>query len=114
MVKRNQIKMFKKLNILIIILFLSSCGLEKGFVNSKKENSDEFLVEKKMPLKMPPSFNELPEPKENKISQNNEDETEDEIKSLITKTDNQEENQIEKKELNKNLKETLLEKIKEN
>lgn len=115
MVKRNQIKMSKKLNILIIILFLSSCGtLKEGFVNSKKENSDEFLVEKKMPLKMPPSFNELPEPKENKISQNNQDETEDEIKSLITKTDNQEENKIEKKELNKNLKETLLEKIKEN
>ena len=80
----------------------------------KKQFTAEFLGEKKMPLKMPPSFNELPEPKENKLSQNNDDETEDEIKYLITKTDNQEENQIEKKELNKNLKETLLEKIKEN
>ena len=105
MVKRNQIKMYKKLNILIIILFLSSCGtLKEGFVNSKKENSDEFLVEKKMPLKMPPSFNELPEPKENKISQNNDDEAEDEIKSLITKTDNHEESQTGRKKKKKRIK----------
>ena len=108
---------FKKVIIIILsLVFLHSCAGVGDALQGKKrsENSDEFLVEKKMPLKMPPSFNELPEPKENKISQNNDDETEDEIKSLITKTDNQEENQIEKKELNKNLKETLLEKIKEN
>ena len=108
-------RLFKFFLLSIFIITLTSCGtVENAFTNNKKNNSDEFLVEKKMPLKMPPSFNELPEPKENKISQNNEDETEDEIKSLITKTDNQEENKIEKKELNKNLKETLLEKIKQN
>ena len=52
--------MSKKLNILIIILFLSSCGtLKEGFVNSKKENSDEFLVEKKMPLKKRARFERI-------------------------------------------------------
>ena len=45
----------KFINLIIITLFLSSCGAVKsGFINSKKDNSDEFLVEKKMPLKMPP------------------------------------------------------------
>ena len=38
----------------------------------QKKGSDEFLVEKKSPLVLPPSFGELPEPgkkpKENKIS----------------------------------------------
>ena len=29
---------------------------------SKKKGSDEFLVEKKSPLVLPPSFGELPEP----------------------------------------------------
>ena len=58
------------LKIIIIILstslFLFSCsGLKKGFSNQKKNNSDEFLVEKKTPLVMPPNYNELPEPKIN-------------------------------------------------
>ena len=30
--------------------------------NQKKKGSDEFLVEKKSPLVLPPSFGELPEP----------------------------------------------------
>ena len=51
------------LKIIIIILstslFLFSCsGLKKGFSNQKKNNSDEFLVEKKAPLVMPHDFNE--------------------------------------------------------
>ena len=42
-------KQFKFYTILIIALFLSSCGsIKEGFVNQKKNNSDEFLVEKKI------------------------------------------------------------------
>ena len=67
----------KKINSLIasflIILFLNSCGtVADGLGGSKKKGSDEFLVEKKSPLVLPPSFGELPEPgkkpKENIIS----------------------------------------------
>jgi len=40
----------KKINLFVlfnIILFLSSCGsVKEGFSNQKKNNSDEFLVEK--------------------------------------------------------------------
>ena len=57
----------KKTNPLIasflIILFLNSCGtVAEGLGGSKKKGGDEFLVEKKPPLVLPPSFGELPEP----------------------------------------------------
>ena len=57
----------KKTNPLIasflILLFLNSCGtVAKGLGGSKKKGSDEFLVEKKSPLVLPPSFGVLPEP----------------------------------------------------
>ena len=57
----------KKTNPLIasflIILFLNSCGtVAEGLGGTKKKGSDEFLVEKKSPLVIPPSFGELPEP----------------------------------------------------
>ena len=58
----------KKTNQLIasffILLFLNSCGtIAEGLGGSKKNGSDEFLVEKKSPLVLPPSFGELPEPR---------------------------------------------------
>ena len=57
----------KKTNSLIasflIILFLNSCGtVAEGLGGSKKKGNEEFLVEKKSPLVLPPSFGELPEP----------------------------------------------------
>ena len=57
----------KKTNPLIasflMLLFLNSCGtVAEGLGASKKKGSDEFLVEKKSPLILPPSFGELPEP----------------------------------------------------
>ena len=58
----------KKINPLLIgffliLLFLNSCGtISEGLGGSKKKGSDAFLVEKKSPLVLPPSFGELPEP----------------------------------------------------
>ena len=57
----------KKTNPLIasflILIFLNSCGtVAEGLGGSKKKGSDEFLVEKKSALVIPPSFGELPEP----------------------------------------------------
>ena len=47
----------------LILLFLNSCGtVAEGLGGTKKKGSDEFLVEKKSPLVLPPSFGELPEP----------------------------------------------------
>tara|TARA_B100000787_G_scaffold50501_1_gene36370 strand:+ start:34 stop:468 length:435 start_codon:yes stop_codon:yes gene_type:complete len=57
----------KKTNPLIasflILLFLNSCAtIADGLGGSKKKGSDEFLVEKKSPLVLPPGFGDLPEP----------------------------------------------------
>ena len=99
-----------KIFILILtVIFLSGCGtIKKGFSNQKKNNSDEFLVEKKSPLTMPPDFNELPIPK----SENEEiNDDENQIKTLISKNKN---NEIEdnKNEGSKSFEESLLKKIK--
>ena len=60
-------KQFKFYIVIGIVVFLSSCAsVKEGFSNSKKNNSDEFLVEKKSPLVMPPNFNELPTPRVDK------------------------------------------------
>ena len=73
---------FKKFIILNIILILYSCGtIKDGFSNQKKNSSDEFLVEKKSPLAMPPNFEELPLPSTEKINIEYEPNN---IKSLIT------------------------------
>jgi len=62
-----------KLTILIIIFFSSilyACGSAKDLIEGKKrsEQSDEFLVEKKNPLAMPPDFDKLPTPGNQEVS----------------------------------------------
>tara|TARA_B110000037_G_scaffold188100_1_gene219153 strand:+ start:975 stop:1298 length:324 start_codon:yes stop_codon:yes gene_type:complete len=49
--------------ILLCLIALKACtSIKEGLTSSKKEGTDEFLVEKKAPLVLPPSFGELPEP----------------------------------------------------
>ena len=95
---------------LTIVLLFSGCGVVKeGFKSPKQRTSDEFLVEKKSPLVMPPNFNELPVPNSsNEIIQKDQKT----IKSLITKSEENKKN-IKKKN-NQNLEKTILEKIKSN
>jgi len=77
--KKNKI-----LLILISCFALTACqSLKDGLSGSKSENSDEFLVEKKNPLVLPPQYLKLPKPKNSEI--------ENEIVSL-----NQENTEIQK------------------
>ena len=94
-----------------LFLLLLSCGtVKEGFSNQKKNNSDEFLVEKKTPLVMPPNYNELPEPK---INQQEITEEKNPIKSLLIQEDDPlNDNEIDDKD--KKLEDSLLEKIKKN
>jgi hypothetical protein len=102
---------FKNLILFNILLFLISCGtIKDGFKNQKKNSIDEFLVEKKSPLTMPPDFNELPIPKP---IQENSNKKENELKELFVKDDviNQSDNN---KDENKNFEDSILDKIKNN
>jgi len=66
--------MIKFLYFIIMLSFLNACQSAKDALTlKKKESSDEFLVEKKSPLVLPPNYGELPLPDENKVEdQNNE------------------------------------------
>ena len=58
-------KYLKVLGIVYLSLLFNSCStIKEGFTNQKKNSSDEFLVEKKSPLVMPPDYNELLIPKQ--------------------------------------------------
>jgi len=95
--------------VIFIAIFLSSCGtLKEGFTNQKKNNTDEFLIEKKSPLVLPPDYNELPIPDEENIENDS-----NEIKSLISKSKNieSEKKLDEKKSTFEN---SILKKIKKN
>ena len=87
-------KIKNKLSILItILLFFSACSTVKDAMDpQRKNNSEEFLVEKKSPLSMPPNFNELPVPKQKKSKNQNQNQLEVSIEDLITTTENNEEN----------------------
>ena len=62
----------KFLNIFLIFfgLFLYSCQTASEALQGKKrsDQSDEFLVEKKNPLAMPPDFDKLPTPGNQEVS----------------------------------------------
>ncbi len=99
----NKLKIF--ILLICIFLFQACSTLSEGFNSPKKNKSDEFLVEKKSPLKQPPNFNQLPTPTEN--IKNEAEELS--IKNLLndkkknTKTQNK-----------SNLEDLVLDKIKEN
>ena len=102
-------KQFKFYIVICVAIFLSSCGtVKEGFSNQKKNNTDEFLVEKKSPLVMPPDYNELPIPNEEKVEKDTND-----IKSLISRSKNNDikENLDEK---NSTFESSILKKIKKN
>ena len=76
-----------KLNIFIIlglILILTSCStLGEGLMGGKRNNTDEFLVEKKNPLVLPPEFNKLPKPSNSKIDKKNDKNENKNLEKLI-------------------------------
>ena len=66
-------------NILLTILifcYVTGCSsVSEGFKLKKGNTGDEFLVEKKNPLVLPPDFTKLPQPGSTNISDLNEEES---------------------------------------
>ena len=66
-----------------MMLVTSSCQTLKNAVSgAKQENSDEFLVQKKHPLVLPPDFDDLPVPFDNTLEAT-EAQIEDDIEKLL-------------------------------
>ena len=99
-------KKIRSILFLVIVFFtFQSCQtIKEGFTSQKKKSTDEFLVEKKSPLVMPPEFNELPLPK---TSENIE---ENDIEKLISNNNSPESSGVQ----DKNFENSIIEKIKQN
>ncbi len=90
-------------------MFQGCSSLKEGFRSQKKNSTDEFLVEKKSPLVMPPEYNELPVPDINDFE--NEIEDTDDIKKLLSNSDNANSTDLNSNKQNKNFKNSILDKI---
>ena len=104
---------FKKVIILLInLVFLYSCtGVQDVMENKKRsDSSDEFLVEKKNPLTVPPDMNELPVPFDQEEQKNNEEDS-DAIKKVLQIDQTQKSIDESSNGDQKNLEQSILEKI---
>jgi hypothetical protein len=71
--------------LLVIPIFLNACqSIKDGLSGRKSENSDEFLVQKKNALVVPPDFMKLPKPEsENSNDKISKLEEETDIKKIL-------------------------------
>ena len=91
-----------KLSIFLILIttMLSNCGsVQKAFDPQNKNTSEEFLVEKKSRLSIPPNFAELPVPSDKKTDEQSQ------------KNNNE---NLETDETNKDFEQWILDRIKNN
>ena len=106
---KNKIKL-----LLFLLILLNSCqSIKDGLSGAKQENSDEFLVEKKNPLEIPPDFEELPVPKKDEKNINQSEQAEEEIENLF-KSFNEDETTDISTSTNQSAEEFVLKKINKN
>ena len=99
--------------ILVTFLALTACqSIKDGLSGTKSENSDEFLVEKKNPLTLPPEYGDLPKPKssedEGEINEDNN------LESILGKQSNEPRKKLETKQSSSSLEKSIIEKIRKN
>ena len=100
--------------VILVNLILNSCGtVREAFEAPRKNSSDEFLIEKKSPLSMPPDFEKLPEPKSKKESEKFEEKSN--LEELIIKSENNPDSGVkESTEGTGSLEKSIIDKIKNN
>ena len=100
--------MFRKIIFSFLLMGLcSGCqSLREGLEGNKKsKNAEEFLIEKKNPLVLPPDYSKLPEPSEKKKEENNEFDLQKILETSNSSTSS--ENSV-----NQSLKKSIIDKIK--
>ena len=106
-------KIKKITTLLFFVLFLYSCSGAKDALQGKKrsENSDEFLVEKKNPLTVPPDIDELPVPLDQEDQVQTDDQEDINIKKVLKIDENKNTNSEIDNENQNSLEKSILEKI---
>ena len=76
----------KILLLLITAFILEGCSnVKEGLSLKKKQGIDEFLIERKNPLTVPPDFSSLPQPR-NSMEENKVEEKDIDLKKVLTET----------------------------
>ena len=92
----------------LTFIFLNNCqGIRDNLSLKKKENSDEFLVQKKNPLVLPPNYESLPTPSKKKEVMK--DEKELDLSKIFNNT--QEKNTESSSSINQSLEDSIRKKI---
>ena len=104
-----------KLTLIVLILFslsLYSCESVKNAIEGKKrsEQSDEFLVQKKNPLAMPPDYEELPTPGNQEVSPETFSDNSD-VKDLLNVQEDNNTLETENNDSSSDLETSIMEKI---
>ena len=106
-------KFFKIFKLFFFLFFLYSCGSVGEALQGKKrsDQGDEFLIDKKNPLAMPPDFDKLPKPGEvnTKFTKDIESDQSN-IKDLLNKSDTEED--TSSSEQSTSIESSILKKIK--
>ena len=106
-------KFFKISKLFLLLFFLYSCGSVGEALQGKKrsDQGDEFLIDKKNPLVMPPDFDKLPKPGEaNAKSTKDIENDQSKIKDLLKKSDIEEDDSSS--EQSTSIESSILKKIK--
>ena len=106
-------KFFKISKLFLLLLFLYSCGSVGEALQGKKrsDQGDEFLIDKKNPLAMPPDFDKLPKPGETSAKSTKDIESgQSNIESLLKNSEIEEDNSFS--EQSTSLESSILKKIK--
>ena len=94
-----------------LLITLNACQtVQDGLAGNKNKNSDEFLIEKKNPLEIPPDFGSLPKPKKKNDEANQAEKIDEDVKKLLKDENLSSDNQI----LDKSAEDFVLKQIKKN
>jgi len=78
-------RLFKKIFCFAILsLLISGCqSVKDGLTGQKRTNSDEFLVQKKNPLILPPDYQNLPKPINEKTTGDTNQDVDNDIQKIL-------------------------------
>ena len=98
--------------IIILIIFLAGCSdAREGFKGKQLDKGEEFLINKKNPLVVPPDFDKLPTPNVDKNNSQNDENSEKNLKKILDINDETNSNKSGKSEKTQDLEQSILEKI---
>ena len=98
--------------VIVSCLILIGCqSVKDGLTGKRTNNSDEFLIEKKNPLVMPPEYEELPDP--GNINEKKENTKDFSINEILDNRSNIKKSSSKKSQSNTMLEDSIIKIIKE-